>query len=167
MLCHARRAGDQHPFGGVVQQRLRGVLRLLPAAQRAAAQLLQFETVRRQAVGQPQERRAIAVDDALIHVDPFAVIAHHRIDIDLYLRIEGAHPLQPVGQNMALHHVAQIPDDHRPGAFHHAAGDQIVEKAAEPLAGDDATVRFAVIGRAAEQHAGHLQRFQPLFSRAR
>ncbi len=39
--------------------------------------------------------------------NPFAVIAHHRIDIDLYLRIEGAHPLQPVGQNMA--HVA-VPD---------------------------------------------------------
>ncbi|MNU08280.1 hypothetical protein D3C72_2542450 [compost metagenome] len=57
------------------------------------AKLLQFETVGGEAISQLQERRAIATDDTLIHVNAFTVIAHHRVDINFYLRIDSAHAL--------------------------------------------------------------------------
>ncbi|MNJ69261.1 hypothetical protein D3C77_655910 [compost metagenome] len=64
---------------------------------------------------------------------------------------------------MALVDIAQITDNHRPGAIHHAAGQQIRQKTAEPFGGDHAAAGRTVIRGATEQHAGHLQHFQPLF----
>ncbi|MNC51651.1 hypothetical protein D3C75_1009510 [compost metagenome] len=111
-------------------------------------------------MGQIEVWRAITLNQTFIDVNPFAIVSHHRIDIDLDTRVEGNHPRQPVGQNMALRNVTQVTDNDGPRAAHDFTGDQIFQKTTKPFAGDRSPVRRAVIGRATKQHARYLQHLQ-------